>query len=409
MRIAFGIGTLFQSGGLQRDCVEIAKLLRAAGHDVTIFAERVTGDAAFAEIPIVTLPNGSSSNHRRQELFGNDYRQAAAGFDLTVGFNKLPGLDVLYCADPSIRARLCRQPYLRLLPRYRTYDRLEAASFAPGAETHIILLGQNQVLEFWNAWRTEPLRTYLLPPTLSDARRKPEFRSDGTRQAVRASLGLDQDSWTWLTTGVQPHTKGTDRVVGALPAFPNARLLIAGSSESDKSAQPIVTLAHKLGVASRVTWLGHREDMPQVMAAADLLLHPSRYDTTGTVILEALVNGLPVVATQVCGYASHVTASGAGAVVGEPFRAEAFAAAIAQARERAAAWSSAGIAYGKRDGLTSGRACAADIILTVARAKHRGPSAPASDPACEMATLHPTDGSDWNDYFRAAAPARSPR
>jgi UDP-glucose:(heptosyl)LPS alpha-1,3-glucosyltransferase len=405
MRIAFAIGTLFPSGGLQRDCVEIAKIVRSRGHDVTVFTERVTGDVALDDIPVVTLPNGASSNHRRQERFGSDYHQAAAGFDLRVGFNKLPGLDVLYCADPSMRARLRRQPYLRLLSRYRVYDRLEAQAFAPVRTTRIILLSQNQVIEFWNAWRTEPQRTYLLPPTLSDARRRPEYRSDGTRQSMRASLGLAEMSWTWLTSGVQPHTKGTDRVVAALGQFPDAQLLIAGLHETDSAAQPVVTLAQKTGVASRVKWLGHREDMPQVMAAADLLLHPSRYDTTGTVILEGLVNGLPVIATQVCGYASHVMAAGAGAVIDEPFSAEAFAAAIAQARERATAWSSAGISYGKRDGLTSGRACAAEIILAGARSET---AAPLQSPACDMSALHPAVGTGWDDYFRAIGSTRPP-
>jgi len=405
MRIAFGIGTLFPSGGLQRDCVEIAKLLRVAGHDVTLFAERVAADFVPDKLPVVSLPNGANSNHRRQERFGNDFLRAAADFDLKVGFNKLPGLDVLYCADPSIRARLRRQPYLKLLPRYRVYDRLEAASFAPGGATRIVLLSRNQVLEFWNAWRTEPQRTYLLPPTLAEARRKPEYRSDGTRQSMRASLGVAEKGWTWLTTGVQPNTKGTDRVVEALPAFPDARLLVAGLRESDKAAQPVVALAQKLGVDSRVTWLGHREDMPQVMAAADLLLHPSRYDTTGTVILEGLVNGLPVIATQVCGYASHVTDAGAGAVIDEPFRAEAFTAAIAKARDHAARWSSAGIAYGRRDGLTGGRACAAQIILDSARAKNPGLALPPK-PACEMSALHPVDGIGWDAFFSASGSSR---
>ena len=44
MRIAFGIVDLFPGGGLQRDCVEIAKLVSNRGHDVVIYTERVSGD-----------------------------------------------------------------------------------------------------------------------------------------------------------------------------------------------------------------------------------------------------------------------------------------------------------------------------------------------------------------------------
>ena len=64
-----------------------------------------------------------------------------------------------------------------------------------------------------------------------------------------------------------------------------------------------------LGLADRISFLGHREDIPELMAAADLLVHPARHDTTGTVILEAVVNGLPVITTSTCGYAHHVEAA----------------------------------------------------------------------------------------------------
>jgi UDP-glucose:(heptosyl)LPS alpha-1,3-glucosyltransferase len=231
---------------------------------------------------------------------------------------------------------------------------------------------------------------------------------------MRASLGLAAGDWVWMTVGVQPKTKGTDRVLRALAKFSDARLLIAGLKDTDKAAQQSAALARSLGVASRVTWLGHREDMAQVMSAADLLLHPSRYDTTGTVILEALVNGLPVIATAICGYASHISAARAGAVVAEPFDQHAFAAAIAEARDFAvsAAWSKAGIEYGQRSGLSEGRACAAQIILAAAYDKHpaladvAGVGLVPSDEefVFDISTLQPAQDSNWAEYFAVSAP-----
>jgi UDP-glucose:(heptosyl)LPS alpha-1,3-glucosyltransferase len=415
MRIAFGIVSLFPGGGLQRDCLEIAKLVRSRGHDVTIYAERVSGDVQTDGVAVVTLANDSKTNHGRQYEFAVDFqREANAQCDLTVGFNKLLGLDVLYCADASMYDRLRKQRYLNLLPRYRTFAKMEKDCFSPDLKTKTILLSQNQLLEYWHAWRTEPQRMYLLPPTLSAARRKPELRTDGTRQKVRAAFGLSDGAWTWLTVGMQPNTKGTDRVIRALAEFPDARLLIAGVGADDKAARTVGALARNLGVAERIVWLGHREDMPQVMAAADLLLHPSRYDTTGTVILEGLVNGLPVVATEVCGYASHITAAGAGAVVAEPFDQGALNAAIKSAQDPAtrAAWSRAGMMYGQRSGLSEGRQCAAQIILAAAHGKHPalvdaegvGLLSSGDEFAFDISTLQPAQDSDWTDYFAAGVP-----
>ncbi len=420
MRIAFGIVNLFPGGGLQRDCVEIAKLVGSRGHDVTIFAERVSGDFQSNGLSVVTLPNGAHTNHRRQRTFALDFlREASAKCDLIVGFDKLIGLDVLYCADPSMQGRLRREPYLKLLPRYRTYAGIESQSFGSGHKTRTMLLSQGQLLDYWDAWRTESQRMYLLPPTLSAARRRPEYRRNGVRKMMRDTLDLGDETWVWLTTGVQPKTKGTDRVIEALARFPDAQLLVAGMHETDKAAQPLAARTRSLGVADRVTWLGHREDMAEIMAASDLLLHPSRYDTTGTVILEAVVNGLPAIATAACGYASHISAAQAGMVIPEPFNQQLFEAAIRAARTPAAgeAWSMAGHTYGQRSGLSEGRWCAAQIILAAAQDKHpeltdaSGVGLVPSDDEVQfdISTLQPAQDSDWAEYFRAAAPPTAPR
>ena len=126
----------------------------------------------------------------------------------------------------------------------------------------------------------------------------------------------------------------------------------------------MLRLAGKFGVGDRVRLLGVREDIPQLMAAADLLVHPARSETTGTVILEALVNGLPVVASAVCGYAEHVTRAGAGAVLPEPFSQSAFIAKLREAQDAGLReqWSANAARYGETQDLYRGLSRAASII-----------------------------------------------
>lgn len=370
MRMAFAIVKLFPGGGLQRDCLALARGLQARGHAVEILtAERAAGDFADG-LTVRELPVAARTNHGRQAAFAARVAAAAADFDAVIGFNKLPGLDALYCADPSIAARMRKAPVLALLPRYRAFRALEAEAFAPGRATRLLLLGAAQAESYKAAWNTEADRITVLPPTISAARRQPALRGDGTRDGLRATLGLG-GATAWLAVAVQPATKGLDRTVRALARHPDARLLVAGLAATDKAAGGTLQLARKLGVADRVIWLGHREDVPAVMAAADVLVHPARLDTTGTVILEAVVNGLPVIASGVCGYAGHVAAAGAGLVVPEPFDASAFEAALAQAADpaRRAAWSAAGETYGARPELYAGREKAMDLIIETAAAK----------------------------------------
>lgn len=101
------------------------------------------------------------------------------------------------------------------------------------------------------------------------------------------------------------------------------------------------------------------------MAAADLFVHPARYDTTGTVILEAVVNGLPVITTAACGYATHVSSAGSGIVIQHPFRRRSLIAALQAARDPAvrAEWSKSGSEYGKQASLYEGTSRATDFIV----------------------------------------------
>ncbi|TIW07056.1 MAG: glycosyltransferase, partial [Mesorhizobium sp.] len=78
------------------------------------------------------------------------------------------------------------------------------------------------------------------------------------------------------------------------------------------------------------------------------MLHPARLENTGTVILEALANGLPVIASAACGYAKYVEASGAGLVVANHDDPEIWRQAVLKAGDAAVRmqWHQAALAYG---------------------------------------------------------------
>jgi UDP-glucose:(heptosyl)LPS alpha-1,3-glucosyltransferase len=366
MKFAFAIVSLFPGGGLQRDCIDIARAVRRRGHDVTIFTSRVR-DVDFAgDLDVILLPNNGKTNHARQKLFGLDVIEASKRkYDLLVGFDKMYELDVLYCADQSVLMRVRRNLFFAFLARYRAFIRLERASFNRRNATQIFLLSNAQLREYAMLWKTPPERLHLINPTLSPERRKPELRLNGTAPGIRQALGIGKDDWMWLSVMVQPDTKGLDRIVRALPEFPDAVLAIAGLSADDRASRICLAMAKQHAVADRIKWLGHREDIPELMAAADLLLHPARYDTTGTAILEAIVNGLPVVTTAACGYAAHVDASQGGLVLPQPFRQTMFVSALRQARDEGLRrmWSRSAEEYGRNTLFYHGRdQLAADFV-----------------------------------------------
>jgi UDP-glucose:(heptosyl)LPS alpha-1,3-glucosyltransferase len=365
MEIAFGIVSLFLNGGLQRNCIAIAGLLRDRGHKITIFASRLDGPLP-SDLSIKVIPNRAWSNHARDLQFARDFAGATSGrFDRIVGFNKLSDLPILYCADPPATA--ARTWWKRLTPRYRTRYALESACFSPQSKTSIIAMSQAQMEAYAAIWGTPAERFVLMPPSLERERKHPELRGDGSRARSRATLGLDKDDWCWLAIGRQPRTKGFDRAVAVLPSFPKARLLIMGLDSAAPGAKRLLREAQRIGVDRRVVLLGFVPDdnVPSLLAAADLLVHPTRLDIGGAVILEAMINGLPVVTTAACGYAPHVQQARAGIVVPEPFETEALRAALREANDSKllAEWSSNGVRYGEEANLFSGLEKAADFII----------------------------------------------
>ncbi len=95
------------------------------------------------------------------------------------------------------------------------------------------------------------------------------------------------------------HTnKGFDLLLTALAQAPGVHLWLAGEGPEEAALR---ALAAHLGVSDRICFLGWRDDGPALMAAADILVCPSRIEPLGNVVLEAWAHGIPVVATRARG------------------------------------------------------------------------------------------------------------
>ncbi len=91
-------------------------------------------------------------------------------------------------------------------------------------------------------------------------------------------------------------SKGIDVALRALPLLPQAKLAVMGEGpERDALAE----LARDLGCGGRVHFLGYRQDLAAIVAASDLMLVPSRAEGFGLAAVEAMAQGVPVVASDV--------------------------------------------------------------------------------------------------------------
>ena len=158
------------------------------------------------------------------------------------------------------------------------------------------------------------------------------FRPHPDRAAARAKYGIgadDRGGLMLLSVGHLITRKAHDLVIQALAELPpDTRLLIAGEGP-ERGA--LTALAERLGVASRVTFLGQRPqgDLPELYAAADILVLASSREGWANVLLEAMACGTPVAASNVWGTPEVVAEPAAGVLV-EPRTGAAFAAGISR-------------------------------------------------------------------------------
>ena len=135
-----------------------------------------------------------------------------------------------------------------------------------------------------------------------------EHFAAGARQTTRAALGLEDGRPVALVPARLVAAKGHDDLISVLPAVlaraPRLMVLCAGDG-------PLAgRLAERLrgeGLAGSVRLLGHTEEMPDLLAAADFIVLPSRVEGLPSVVLEAFAAGRAVVATDAGGVREALT------------------------------------------------------------------------------------------------------
>lgn len=326
MRLAFCLYKYFPHGGLARDMLRIAHEAVKRGHQVDLYCREWQGSYPKG-MPVFVLPVPALSNHGRALGFARRLtgRLHNSSYDAVVGFNKLPGLNFYFAADGCYAAKTRRRYHrlYELTPRYRSWRRLEKSVFGTGSKTKILLLSEQSHLDYRAFYATADERVRLLPPTLDVAHRLDALTVD-RRVDIRTSFGADDDEALLMMVGSGFHTKGVDRTLRALAALPDpmrrkTRLVVVGRGEIDYYQR----LANSIGIGPHVVFTRGRDDVPELLRAADVLVHPARQETAGTVLLEALAAGLPVLTTANCGYAHHVDNAEAGLVLHTPFRQQA--------------------------------------------------------------------------------------
>lgn len=141
------------------------------------------------------------------------------------------------------------------------------------------------------------------------------------RSAIRAELGVGDDEMLVLSLANLRAEKGYDVLLPAAASLVAEGLPVRFAAAGDGPlAATLARERDELGLGDRFRFLGFRDDVPRLLAAADLVVLASYHESSPVAVMEALAAGVPVVSTRVGDVPAQVREGVEGSLVppGDP-------------------------------------------------------------------------------------------
>jgi UDP-glucose:(heptosyl)LPS alpha-1,3-glucosyltransferase len=366
------------AGGVENAAWQLARGLARAGDRVHVIARRGTeGAGPGVQLERVAVPRAWQP--LRVLAFSRAAARAAqrADCDLVYSLARTQQQDV-YRAGAGSHQDYLEHRYAgaalhlrRLSPRHAALLALERRALGGGTR-RVECRSEMVRAQLARRYGLTAQRSAVLPGGVDLEAFQPA-RREREGPALRRALGAGAGP-VWLFAGSGFARKGLDVALRAFAAGGPRQswLWIAGADPP----RPWLRLARALGVGERVRFLGFRRDLAALMAAADALLLPTRYDAFANVCLEAAAAGLPVATSRANGAAELF--AGCGPAPLEPEDAAGFAAALEALSERGARerWGAAARAVAERHGWDAHVAALRALFAAVCAERAGGGRAP---------------------------------
>jgi len=204
--------------------------------------------------------------------------------------------------------------------RMSLYDRsvswVEGRMFSSGRLGLVLPVSTLVKEAIQEAYGLEEKRIQVLHPGV-DLGRFGQWDPHACRKEIRARYGFSKDHVVMLFVGMNFEIKRLGRVLEAMALLGKEgeryRLLVVGRGDR----RPYLKEAQRAGIGQHVVFTGVIERPEQHFLASDLFVMPSRFDTFGMAVLEAMAASLPVVITRNVGARDLVQTGVHGVVLGE--------------------------------------------------------------------------------------------
>jgi glycosyltransferase involved in cell wall biosynthesis len=122
-----------------------------------------------------------------------------------------------------------------------------------------------------------------------------------TRVRLRSEIGAGTDRVAVVAVSRLVREKGYNELAAAMRDIPGAELWVVGERLESDRGQDVAEMLRGSNLDSRLRLLGYRNDVAAVLMAADIFVLPSYFEGLPMSVIEAMLTGLPVVATDISG------------------------------------------------------------------------------------------------------------
>ncbi len=302
LRVVIGLNL----GGVQQGVLNLCRQLDPARYEIIVCALENDGvigrEIAQAGFEVVVL--GLKGKAARPRIVAELYRlMKSRRIDLVHGSAYHPGLYA------RLAGLLARVPILvnhehSLIHRRLRHRCLFSHWLGKFTQAHIAVSQavKNQVVS-WHGLDPQKVRV------IYNGVGSHFFQAARWRSQSRANLGISPETRVIGLVSRLHLDKGFDALLaglGSLSIELPFTLLVAGAGPHEEE---IRSLVRAQGLEKRVTFLGYRRDIPELLAAMDVFVHPSLKEGFPNALLEAMAAGLPVVVSD---HEAHLEAVEAG-------------------------------------------------------------------------------------------------
>jgi UDP-glucose:(heptosyl)LPS alpha-1,3-glucosyltransferase len=307
-------------GGAERFVSRAVPALERAGTEVTLIARKAEGWGARRVLRIDPFYLGKVW---RDWSFARAARKAwrREGFDLVQSHERIPGCDVYRAGDGvhrrwlelrSLVGSAVERFGIAVNPYHHYVCAAERRMFEHPRLRAVICNSRMVSEEIRRSFRIAPEKLHVVYNGV-DLRHFNVESKDELRGAARAELGCRPRDTVFLFVGAGFARKGLQAAIEAIKVanHPSFWLVVVGTDRERARFE-----AQAAGL-ERVRFLGGRNDVRPLYAAADCLILPSRYDPFPNTVLEAFAMGLPAIVSSRCG-AAEIVERGVNGWVCEP-------------------------------------------------------------------------------------------